>query len=175
MQKKFLLSLALSSAVLFPASGKAANALHSLCEAPERAVFECQLKAAKLLSLCASPTFPASGSTLQYRFGSAEKIEFRYPEIATNATPHFFYSTTGYSGGGESHIRFANGTHDYILFERTVRVDAKGNKPPRFSSGVIARKAGTLLSIRTCLKGGLQVNIDEYLPKEEFEYIDNLP
>lgn len=175
MQRKILVNVALLSAVLFPTSGQAANAMPSLCETSEHAVFACQLKAAKLVSLCASPTFPAPGSTLQYRFGSAKKVEFRYPEVATNARSHFFHSTTGYAGGGESHIRFANGTYDYILFERTVRVDAKGDKPPRFSSGVIARQAGAVLSVRSCVTGGLRESVDEHLPKEEFEYLDNLP
>lgn len=175
MQKPVISCLVFVCVAFATGKGQGETVANSLCEAQELTLFSCPLKARKLVSLCASASFPAANSTLQYRFGSLGRVEFQYPEVATNGKRHFFYSATGYSGGGESHVRFANGEYDYILFERTVRTQTKETRAPHFSSGVISRKAGKTLAIRTCLTGGFQTSLDPHLPAEEFEYIDDLP
>jgi hypothetical protein len=165
-------------AALLPAMGaQAATAAPSLCEASEVTVLTCELKGSqKLLSLCADAGFPAPDASLQYRFGPPGKPEFRFPEDRRDARKVFRYSATGYAGGGEAHIRFANGAYDYILFERTVQVEPAGKRKPQFSAGVVTRKAHKVLSVRTCAQGGaLQVDVADHLSAEEFEYIDELP
>jgi len=171
-------SILVLTCALLPAMGaQAATAAPSLCEASQAVVLTCSLKgSAKLLSLCADANFPAPGASLQYRFGAPGKVELRYPEAQPNGRKSFFYSATGYSGGGEAHIRFANGAYDYILFERTVQVETAGKRKPQFTAGVVTRKAGKVLSVRTCAQGGAwQVDVADLLPAEEFEYIDELP
>lgn len=163
---------------LMPAMGAyAANAAPSLCAASEVTVLACEIRGSqKLLSLCAQAGFPSQGASLQYRFGPSGNPEFRFPEDRRDAREVFRYSATGYAGGGEVHIRFANGAYDYILFERTVQAESSGKRKPQFSAGVVTRKAGKVLSVRTCAQGGaLQIDLADQLPAEEFEYIDELP
>ncbi len=170
-------SLVLACALL-PAMGVlAATPAPSLCEASEVVVLTCELKGSRtMLSLCAGANFPAPGASLQYRFGAPGKVELRYPEGHPNARKAFLYSATGYSGGGEVHIRFANGAYDYILFERTVQVESGGKRKPQFSAGVVTRKAQKVLSVRTCAQGSaLRLDVADQLPAEEFETIDELP
>ncbi len=169
--------LVLLCALLPVVGAQAATPTPSLCEASEKVVLTCELKGSKkMLSLCAGASFPAPGASLQYRFGAPEKIELRYPEGHSNARKAFLYSATGYSGGGEAHIRFTNGAYDYILFERTVQVESGGKRKPQFSAGVITRKAQKVLSVRTCAQGAaLQLDVADQLPTEEFEFIDELP
>lgn len=171
-------SILVLTCALLPALGAhAATAAPSLCEATEAVVLTCSLKGStKLLSLCADANFPAPGASLQYRFGAPGKVELRYPEAQSNGRKSFFYSATGYAGGGEAHIRFANGAYDYILFERTVQGESGGKRKPQFSAGVITRKAGKVLSVRTCAQGrALQLDVADQLTAEDFEYIDELP
>lgn len=170
-------SLTLACALLPLVGARAAAPTPSLCEAPEVVVLSCSLKGSnKLLSLCADANFPAPSASLQYRFGVPGKVELRYPEGQPNARKSFFYSATGYSGGGEAHIRFANGAYDYILFERTVQVESGGKRKPQFSAGVVTRKANKVLSVRACAQGGaLRLDVADHLPSEAFEDIDVLP
>lgn len=170
------LIMALACAALSPPEVQAGTSASSLCDAGEQVVFSCELKAGKKVALCAQAGIPLPGAQLQYRFGTSDKLEFRYPEVAAYGISPFFYSSTGYSGGGELHIRFATGEHDYLLFERTVQAEVRGKKQARFSSGVIVRKNKKVISVRPCLTGGgLQMGVDALLPEEAFEYIDELP
>jgi hypothetical protein len=142
-------------------------------------VFDCALKGGKVAVLCAAPGFPGAGTGLQYRFGTPAAAELRFPQVPTAgvATP-FRYSATGYSGGGEAHIRFANGGYDYVLFSRTVRGEARAGGPgqPRFSSGVVVRKDHKTLAVRNCQRGdALKMDVQAHLPAEDFEDIDELP
>jgi hypothetical protein len=145
----------------------------SLCTPAEDVIFQCDLKG-KRLSLCASRDFSTNGGTVQYRYGVPAKMELLYPETPQPARDRFFFSSTPYSGGGEAHIRFSNGDYDYILFDRTVRT-AFGNGPnnPEFTSGVVTRRKGTVVSRRLCSNNGAIVSkAYEALPKEEFEDIE---
>jgi hypothetical protein len=144
----------------------------SLCTPEETVIFQCDLKA-KRLSLCASKDFSANGGTLQYRYGVPAKIELLYPESPQPARDRFFFSSTGYSGGGEAHIRFTNAGYDYLLFDRTVRTGfGSGPNNPEFTSGVVTRRNGTIVSRRLCSNNGAIVSkAYENLPREEFEEI----
>lgn len=144
----------------------------SLCDAGETPLFQCTIKD-KQVSLCASGVNKDDAGRLQYRFGTAQKIELRYPDTSQPASGTFFKSETGYSGGGEERIRFKNGDYDYFLFERTVRTGF-GNGPnnPEFSAGVITRH-GKTVSTRLCSRDGAMKPASRLLPEEEFEYLDN--
>jgi hypothetical protein len=144
----------------------------SLCTPEETVIFQCELKG-KQLSLCASRDFSADGGTVQYRYGTTKKMELLYPESPQPARDRFFFSSTGYSGGGEAHIRFRNGEYDYILFDRTVRTGF-GNGPnyPEFTSGVVTRRRGAVIGLRRCSNNASIVSkAYEALPTEEFEDI----
>lgn len=157
----------------------AANAAHAqapatLCSAPEVAVFNCHSRG-KTASVCASPDLAPGKGTLQYRFGSPAQVELQYPSRPSAVAGHFFASATGFSGGGESRLRFRNGNTDYILYERTVRTrfDGKGNAP-QSSTGLAVRQGGKLISQRTCTGSALLNLPANAIPEEDFDY-DAIP
>lgn len=143
----------------------------SMCQPAEKEIFSCTTRAKKVASLCASPDFSAKGGTLQYRFGTPGKAELQYPETPQPAAGKFFFSSTGYSGGGEAHVRFTNGGYDYILFDSTVRTNFKGpNNDPQFSAGIVVRSPkGGKPNIRSCGNdASIRSAAYEALPTEEF-------
>ncbi|MFL9923202.1 hypothetical protein PQR62_02920 [Herbaspirillum lusitanum] len=151
----------------------AAPATANLCLPGEKPLFQCSTKG-KLLSLCASRDFSEKGGTLQYRFGTQKKIELQYPDTPQPAAGHFFFSSTGYSGGGEAHIRFKNGDVEYTLFDRTIRTGfGKGPNNPQFSSGVVVRDKNGKASSRSCGNdASIMSTAYEALPQEEFQDLD---
>ena len=166
MNKTALLSLAL----LLGTNHCAAKTPISLCTKSELEVFNCKFKT-KSLSLCGIANSKTLSSTLQYRFGLANKIELTYPKIAQEPSSNFWYSSTAYSGGGEQRVHFKNHQYDYILYDRTVRTGF-GNGPnnPEFSSGLIIKKLGKITSIQKCSNDN-QINIPNgmMIPEEEFD------
>lgn len=146
-----------------------------MCKAGEKEIFSCTTKAKKTASLCASADFSAKGGTLQYRFGTPAKVELQYPDTPQPAAGKFFFSSTMYSGGGEAHIRFANGGYDYILFDRTIRTNFKGpTNDPAFSSGIVVRGPnGGKPSTRSCSNdASIKSDAYEALPQEQFQDLD---
>ncbi|EJL92287.1 hypothetical protein PMI16_01090 [Herbaspirillum sp. CF444] len=171
--KKLLAALsALACIMLLSDAASAAAPEKSLCNAGETPLFQCTIKG-KQVSLCSSGAGKDDAGKLQYRFGTAQKIELSYPDTPQPANGKFFRSETGYSGGGEERIRFKNGDYDYFLFERTVRTGF-GNGPnnPEFSAGVITRH-GKSVTTRLCSQDGAMQPASSALPEEEFEYLDN--
>ena len=142
----------------------------SLCTKSELEVFNCKFKA-KSLSLCGTADNKTLSSTIQYRFGLHNKVELAYPKIAKEPSGSFWFSSTGYSGGGEQRVHFRNHQYDYILFDRTIRTGF-GNGPnnPEFSSGLIIKKLGKITSIQKC-SNNTQLNIPNgmMIPEEEFD------
>jgi len=144
----------------------------SLCGAGETPLFQCTIKG-KQVSLCSSGASKDDAGKLQYRFGTAQKIELSYPDTPQPASGKFFRSETAYSGGGEERIHFKNGDYDYFLFERTVRTGfGSGPNNPEFSAGVITRH-GKSVTTRLCSKDGAMQPAARTLPEEQFDYLDN--
>ncbi|WP_050479792.1 hypothetical protein [Herbaspirillum rhizosphaerae] len=172
MKKLLPLLSTLAGVLLIPHAALAAAPEKSLCAAGETPLFQCTIKG-KQVSLCASGGGKDDAGKLQYRFGTAQKIELSYPATPQPADGKFFKSETGYSGGGEERIRFKNGDYDYFLFERTVRTGF-GNGPnnPEFSAGIITRH-GKSVTTRLCSQDGAMKPASRTLPEEEFEYLDN--
>lgn len=143
----------------------------SLCSPRELTVFDCDV-GSKRLSICASNDLGTKNGTLQYRFGTAEKIELLYPESPRAPVGHFWASSTAYSGGGEFRIRFRNGSHDFLVFDSTTRTGfgASGNKPV-FEAGVLVKQKGKPLAIRRC-SANTRINSEllALLPEEDFNY-----
>lgn len=71
-----------------------------------------------------------------------------------------------YSGGGALQIRFGNGGYDYAVYSRTVRTGFSGTNNPRFSDGVMVRRAGRLISNRSCTTDtGGDAQPEEFMPE----------
>ncbi len=110
---------------------------HSLCMAGETRIFSCPL-GAKQVSVC------GAGKQAVYRYGRPGKIEL----VSRSMT----LAEQGYSGGGETQIQVTNNGYSYILFDRTVRTGfgPDGRHDPAFSSGLLVRRGGRILSSKRC-------------------------
>lgn len=159
-------------AFLFSFTCNAAEKTSSLCKATETEIFNCQLKG-KTLSLCGAGDLSKQSGTIQYRFGTPQKLELEYPNVPISPVGHFWSSTAAYSGGGESRIHFKNGTFDYILFENTIRTafGADGLHNPEFNAGLVTKQNGKIISIRRCSNDAqiLQPTV-KLIPEEGFDY-----
>ena len=85
-------------------------------------------------------------------------------------------SRTGYSGGGEYHIRFNVSDHDYFLFDRVVRTGfgSDGLNYPEFTDGVVTKSKGKVTSVHYCSKehaGNGTNSYDALMSQEEFDDI----
>lgn len=108
----------------------------TLCSASETSFFSCEI-GTKRVSVC------GNGTGAVYRYGTPGKIELSATELS--------YSREGFSGGGESQITATNADHSYTVFDRVVRTGfGPGGNEPAFSSGLLVRRGGRLLSSRTC-------------------------
>jgi hypothetical protein len=165
-----LLVLMLASAIAgYANAGKLAE--KTLCNASEKAIFQCVVKS-KLLSLCASKDIGPSNGTLQYRFGAPGKVELQYPEVPQSAKGHFYLSNQMYSGGGETHVRFKNGDYEYVMFDSTTRTGFNGHNNPKFSAGLATKHAGKVV-VRECSNNAsIFAEAYESIPREEFEDIE---
>jgi hypothetical protein len=170
-----LLCLTLSAA---PAHSK--NEVEpSLCRAGEAVIFNC-LHKQKIASLCASPGFSTESGQVQYRFGTKSKVELAYPRVDDGSRELFLFSSTGYSGGYESHIRFVGGRFTYLLYDKMIRTGFPGdpgnpdgtNKPAQ-SGGVIVQKKGSRASRFSC-RNNVSISSVAYQSLEGEDFQDGL-
>jgi hypothetical protein len=143
----------------------------SLCTADEQVVFACQLKNKKMASLCASKVLNASAGYVQYRFGTPKSVELAYPAQRALPKGHFYISSTMYSGGGASRVRFKNGDAEYFLFDSTIRTNFKAGEPnnPAFEAGIEVKQKGRPASVRYCVNDASNSSVAyEQFEKEAF-------
>ncbi len=111
------------------------------CSDDEAIIFQCGVADGKFISVCAAQG--DGGKFAQYRYGEEQKPpELSLPAKVSALAP--VYARTGYSGGGEAQLIFANGDYKYVVYSRVVRTrfDGEGNEPD-FQSGVMVRKGDT--------------------------------
>ncbi len=146
-----------------------------LCKAQETLLFGCD-SGPKMISVCASQGFSATTGYVQYRFGTPGNIELSYPEKLSPPNGHFWLSSTGYSGGGEAHLRFVNHGVTYAVFDRMVRTNFTPGEPndPDMSEGIVVRPQGKKATTRLCThsEGGIRAQAYTTIEREDFD--DNL-
>jgi hypothetical protein len=109
----------------------------SLCTTTERVIFSCHT-GPKTISVCASKHFTLHSGYVQYRFGSHQGIELRYPKSRIPPNGHFYYHDTGYSRGWIDHLSFKNGGYKYIVYERFLwDGDVYGDDHHTSTSGIV--------------------------------------
>jgi hypothetical protein len=94
----------------------------SLCAASEKSLFSCEI-GKKILSVCASKDLAENKGTLQYRFGTPEKLDLAYPEKADHPKKHFTGNRL-YSSAENSlilELEFKRGTTRYTVFTQELR------------------------------------------------------
>ena len=148
----------------------------TLCTGEEQSLFNCTTKR-KIISLCGSKLLTKEEGYVQYKFGTRSKIDFHFPSEPSPQGRHFQLSSTAYAGGGKTHIKFSNENVEYIIFERTIKVDMdeKVNCRTIFSDGILVRKKGKeIVQYRCEGSDGIGVSAVAYevLPTEFFRPID---
>lgn len=148
----------------------------SLCKADEVVIFNC-LHRQKIASLCASAGLSKGSGQIRYRFGAASKVELEYPRNDNGAREFFWFSSTGYSGGYESHIRFVGGRFTYLLYDKMIRTgfpgdpgNPDGTNKPEMSGGIIVQKKGSKATRLLC-RNNVSISSVAYqsLEREEFQ------
>ncbi len=148
----------------------------SLCKEGEAVIFNC-LHKQKIASLCASPGLSKESGKVKYRFGMTSKVELEYPRGDNDSRELFLFSSTGYSGGSESHIRFVNGRFTYLLYDKMLRTgflgdpgNPDGTNNPSMSGGIIVQKKGSKASRISC-RNNASISSVAYqaLEKEDFQ------
>lgn len=108
----------------------------SLCHAPETAYFSCDTARHRTISLCGR--LPAD---LQYRYGTAARIELQFPDQAAQGAQQLRYAHYSRFQTERSEVTFSHADTDYAVFDYTEN--------GRRSSGVHATRAdGSEVEIR---------------------------
>ena len=88
----------------------------TLCENTEKVIFSCQLKSAKMVSLCGSSKFTKSNGYLQYRFGLPGKVELEYPQQRSDSQKIFHYNHYFRAQVDLTEISFSANGYTYTIF-----------------------------------------------------------
>lgn len=98
------------------------SSVDSLCVAGEQALFACPI-GKKLVSVCASKDLDESKGSMQYRFGTPEKLELVHPEVPAHPSKHFKFQRT-YSRVEAAEIlelAFQRGNVSYAVFTESIK------------------------------------------------------
>ncbi|HEY6093657.1 MAG TPA: hypothetical protein VIU93_01770 [Gallionellaceae bacterium] len=142
------------------------------CSKQEQVVFSCHA-GKKILSLCMSKPVAGQGGYLQYRFGALGRPELIFPKALQPGAENFFYSTAGYSAGGEGRVRFSIGTYDYVLYSKiTSGPPRKGGSREKYqSAGMVIRNNKKQIGSLQCAEKNSDFDFpDGYLNEESFDY-----
>jgi hypothetical protein len=100
----------------------------TLCDNTEKVIFSCQLKSAKVVSLCGSSKFTKTESYLQYRFGLPGKVELEYPQQRSDSQKTFHYRHYFRAQVDLTEISFSANGYTYTVFS-----DYNGEEKPAIS------------------------------------------
>ncbi len=125
---------------------------NTLCRAGELFVFACRLEGGAMVAVCAGRS-RAGGSYAQYRHGRPDNVDLSYPAQIDSGPATLAYAFRGYSGGGESQIRFRNRGVEYLLYSAMERTGfgSDGHNDPAFEGGLLVRQGNRTISRRSCL------------------------
>lgn len=113
MNKRFLLTLLFVPLV---------SHSQTLCNNLENIVLSCQI-GKKNLSLCSSTELDDSKGWLQYRYGTAEKVELEFPKENSHPKSHFKFNRIYSAAEGAliGELRFKNGKTDYTVYREDIK------------------------------------------------------
>ncbi|HIV71312.1 MAG TPA: hypothetical protein H9903_10305 [Candidatus Aquabacterium excrementipullorum] len=95
-------------------SGTAAQAgAPTLCQADEPIWFSCAVGPTRIVSLC------GTHDALQYRFGTPQRVELRYPASANTSPRAFRWAHHSRFQADRTEVSFHNQGVDYTLFDYT--------------------------------------------------------
>ena len=159
------------AALVFVAAYVHSDEARFLCEADEQLIFGCSL-GERQVSVCASHDITIDTGYVQYRVGTAGRLEQVYPNPPLPPRDRFFLSTSPYAGGGASAIRFRVGGSDHFVFEQMTRTNFTAGEPhdPEFQAGLVIRGEKTTTSIELCDENDASIRKVAYdhFPREEY-------
>lgn len=91
----------------------AQSATATLCQSDETVWFSCRIGQAKLVSLC------GTRQTLQYRFGTPQRVELRYPKAAKDGFTSFSWGHYSRAQVDRIQIGFDNHGTTYSVYDYT--------------------------------------------------------
>ena len=142
-----LILLVASSGAL---SSETENAAATLCAESETALFSCPV-GAKILSLCASSPLTPDSGYVQYRFGSAAKVELEFPGSKVHPRNSLTLFGSGFARGYVAHLNFNVGAYTYVVYDRLVGAFQNGRPEGHdHYAGVIVAKRGKVVSRLPC-------------------------
>ena len=109
----------------------------SLCDAHERVIWSCQARS-KIYSVCASQQLTASTGYMQYRAGTPQDIELRFPGEWLHPKGYFEFNVLARGAS----LAFTNGGYTYWILEHLM----DGNS-------IQVERANQLLATITCQAG----------------------
>lgn len=145
-----------------------------LCVKGEVLLFECPLRK-RSAAVCAGRT-STGRAYAQYRNGDAKRLDLAYPKRLDEGVGSLAWASMGYSGGGESQLRFMTGGFDYVVYSRIVRTGfgPDGHFDPVFEAGVFVKRGGRLIADHPCSTVSERFgNVDtdaaaRFMPRGEF-------
>ncbi len=143
-----ILSAAMVLGVSF--AGQAAPIV-SQCTAHEKVIFSCAT-GPKIVSICASQSFPGPASSLQYRFGPKGAPELALPKDGASRAG-VSAGSIAYSRGGGAYLSFANSGTRYVVYSVVMNGGADQ------AQGLVVQKGEKVLANLTCKKGSLTDNL----------------
>jgi hypothetical protein len=168
---KVYCSIFLTAAVLLCSSQYALSAtVQTLCQTMERPVFSCATTNGEVVSLCAvASQSPNAG--FRYRSGRDHTVDYSYPVVRDHSSRgEFRFSWRPYSGGGEYHVRFVNGAHEYLIYDYETRNATY--------AGLFVKKDGRDITHLLCLDTR-QTHLNERefgaIAKERFVQLQHVP
>ena len=123
----------------------------SLCSANEAILFECSV-GRKSVAVCGGD-LPGGRTYARYLYGLPGKLDMEYPARTGPGHGMLTHASVGYSGGGESQIRFENRGYEYVVYSRTIRTGFGADRLhyPKHEDGLFVRRDGKMVSERQCV------------------------
>jgi len=122
---------------------------NSHCTTDEHVIFNCTVKAAKIVSLCASKDLSKDKGYLQYRFGLPGKLELEFPKTRTGTQAQFHYTHYFRYQVDLTEINFSIDGNDYQIFDTYNGEE----KPVVSEEGVAVTPAGSDKEARFLCRG----------------------
>jgi hypothetical protein len=115
-----------------------------LCGPREAAIFACDISD-RSVAVCVGEDGHA-----QYRAGRPGRVELASPPRGEGLS----YASRGYSGGGESQVRFTRGAYAYVVYSGVYRTafGPDGRHDPAFVSGLVVTRGGRTIMQRKCIR-----------------------
>lgn len=132
-----LLGLALAMTAPGPASAA------TLCKPAEQVYFSCST-GHRIASICGM----ADGRSLQYRYGTPQKLDMAYPAPGTPPARVFFGGEWMFAGGGGAWLRATRGTYSYTVLSAIGRWGKNG--AGKTTAGIVVMKNGKDIADIAC-------------------------